>query len=139
VERRFPGLAEDLSRDPGIGFVLARSAGGPLCFWRGKRYRLSEAHAGPFAGRDDLPQVLDAVRDLMAMPRAGDLVLYGLDAPGGNVSFIPETGAHAGPTADEMQTFVVAPAGVTLPSAITHPIQLYPCFMRYQEGAADAA
>ena len=139
VERRFPGLAEELSRDPGIGFVLARSADGPLCFWRGKRYRLSEAQAGPFAGRDDLPQVLDAIRDLMAMPRAGDLVLYGLDAPGGNVSFIPETGAHAGPTTDEMQTFVVAPPGVTLPSAITHPLQLYPCFIRYQEGAADAA
>jgi type I phosphodiesterase/nucleotide pyrophosphatase len=138
IEARFPGLAEDLSRDRGIGFVLARSADGPLCFWRGKRYRLSEAGAGPFAGYENLPLVLDGIRDLMAMECAADLVLYGLSAPAGHVSYVAETGAHAGPTPEEMETFVIAPAGASLPERITHPIQLYPYFVRYQEGAADA-
>jgi hypothetical protein len=118
-----------------MGFVLARSAEGPLCFWRGKRYRLEELGQGPFAGRADLALVAAGIRDLMAMRCAGDLVLYGLEAPDGHVSFIGEVGAHAGPTADEMQTFILTPPGVTLPEPIVHPRQLYPVFVRYQEAA----
>jgi hypothetical protein len=132
LERRFPGLAEELSRNPGVGFVLARSDRGPLCFWRGKRYQLDEGESGPFAGRADAALVIQGARDLMAMPSAGDLVIYGIDAPGGHVSYIPEVGAHAGPSADELHTFIVHPASTSLPSAITHPIQLYDHFMRYQ-------
>jgi type I phosphodiesterase/nucleotide pyrophosphatase len=135
IEARFPALADDLSRTRGIGFLLARTPAGPLCFWRGKRYRLDELGEGPFAGRADLALVAQGIADLMAMPCAGDLVLYGLEAAGGNVSFIAEIGAHAGPTADEMQTFVVAPPHVTLPEAIAHPLELYPHFSRYQDAA----
>ena len=32
-----------------------------------------------------------------------------------------------------MQTFIVRPADVTLPSDITHPVQLYDHFIRYQQ------
>jgi hypothetical protein len=135
IDERFPGLVDDVARSRGIGFVLARAAGGPVCVWRGKRYRLDEIGQGPFAGRSDLDLVQAGIRDLMAMPSAGDLVLYGLEAPSGHVSFIAETGAHAGPTADEMQTFIVAPPGVTLPEPITHPLQLYPHFAQYQDAA----
>ena len=135
IEERFPGLAEEIARSKGMGFVLARSATGPVCFWRGKRYRMDELGQGPFAGRADLDLVVAGIRDLMAMPSAGDLVLYGVEAPNGHVSFIAEIGAHAGPTEDEMQTFLVTPPGVTLPAPITHPLQLYPAFVRYQDAA----
>jgi type I phosphodiesterase/nucleotide pyrophosphatase len=133
IEDRAPGLAEALSQLPGVGFVLARSARGPLCCWRGKRVTLSPEHPGPFAGRADLELVLSGIADLMAMPSAGDLVLYGLGAPEGNVSFVPELGAHAGPSVDELRTFIVRPQRVSLPSPITHPLDLYPCFRRYRE------
>jgi hypothetical protein len=135
IEIQFPGLGEELSRARGIGFVLARAAAGPVCFYRGKRYRLEDTAEGPFAGRPDVELVIGGLRDLMAMPSAGDLVLYGVEAAGGHVSFIAETGAHAGPTADELHTFVVAPPGVELPAPLVHPLQLYPHFVRYQ-GAA---
>ena len=69
----------------------------------------------------------------MSMPSAGDLVIYGIDAPDGHVSFIPEVGAHAGPARDELHTFIVRPPNVTLPSPIRHPVQLYDHFIRYQE------
>jgi hypothetical protein len=46
LERRFPGLAEQLSQSTGVGFVLARSSTGPLCFRHGKRYQLGESDAG---------------------------------------------------------------------------------------------
>ena len=132
LEQRFPGLSEELSRSPGVGFVLARSGHGPLCFWRGKRYQLSETEPGPFGGRADAALVVQGVADLMAMRSAGDLVIYGIDAPGGHVSFIPEVGAHAGPSPEELHTFIVAPAGIALPTPLTHPLQLYDHFIRYQ-------
>ena len=133
LEARLPGVAEELSRQPGVGFVLARGADGPVCFWRGKRYQLGAAEAGPFAGRDDAALVVQAIADLMAMPNAGDLVIYGIDAPRGHVSFIPERGAHAGPSPEEMHTFIVHPAHVTLPLPLHHPARLYAHFLGYRE------
>ena len=94
---------------------------------------------GPFAGRDDLDLVVSGLDDLMAMRTAGDLVIYGLDAADGNVSYIAEIGAHAGPSYEEMHTFLVAPVDVALPAALTHPVQLYDVFMRYQPAEAVAA
>jgi hypothetical protein len=132
IEARFPALATKLSDAPGIGIVLVRSASGPLCFWRGRRYGLDELQAGPFAGRPDLERVVEGIRDLMAMRSAGDLVIYGTNAPQGDVSFISEVGAHAGPSADELHTFLIHPRNAEVPSSITHPIQLYSYFMRYQ-------
>jgi hypothetical protein len=82
--------------------------------------------------RDDASLVVDGIADLMRMPSAGDLVIYGTDAADGTVSFIPEHGAHAGPSAREMQTFIIRPERITLPASITHPVQLYDHFIRYQ-------
>ncbi len=139
IDRRFPGLAEDISRSRGVGFVLARSADGPLCIWRGKRYALADLGDGPFAGREDLRLVAAGIADLMGMRCAGDLVLYGEGSPDGDVSYVAEIGAHAGPSREELHTFIVAPAAARLPARITHPVQLYDAFIRYQEGGAPAA
>ena len=136
IEPRFPGLLEALSRHRGVGLVLVRAAAGPLCFWRGKPYRLHELERGPFAGREDLPEVTAGVSDLMAMPSAGDLVIYGIDAPEGHVSYVNEVGAHAGPAREELHAFLLRPPAADAPPAIAHPIELYPLFMRYQGRAA---
>jgi hypothetical protein len=133
IDERFPGLADEISASAGIGLVLVRSASGPVCITRRKRSRLGQGEPGPFAGRADLDLVIQGIRDLMAMPSAGDLVIYGTGASEGDVSYIPELGAHAGPSAEEMQTFILAPPGVDLPAPITHPSQLYPVFAHYQE------
>jgi len=136
IEERHPELAARISASPGIGIVLVRSAAGPLCFWRGRRYSLDTLAAGPFAHRPDLERVVEGIRDLMSMPSAGDLVIYGIDAPQGNVSFVAEVGAHAGPSIDEMETFLIHPPQVIVPTPITHPVQLYPHFASYQTEAA---
>jgi hypothetical protein len=138
IHARYPGLVEDLSRRRDVGFVLARSADGPVCGWGGKRFLLGPDEAGPFHGRPDLAVVLEGINDLMAMESAGDLVLYGNGAPAGNVSYVPEIGAHAGPSPEELHAFILAPARVVLPSPITHPTQLYGWFMRYHEVGATA-
>ena len=136
IEERYPALAARISASPGIGIVLVRSAAGPLCFWRGQRYSLDTLAAGPFAHRPDLERVVEGIRDLMSMPSAGDLVIYGIDAPQGNVSFVAEVGAHAGPSTEEMETFLIHPPQVIVPTPITHPVQLYPHFASYHAEAA---
>ncbi|HSE92158.1 MAG TPA: alkaline phosphatase family protein [Methylomirabilota bacterium] len=132
IDERFPGLADEIGRSRGVGFVLARSRPGPLCLWRGKRYALDGEAVGPFAGRADWPLVAAGVRDLMAMRCAGDLVIYGHDSPDGNISYVAEIGAHAGPSPEEMECFVLCRPGIGLPEPLTHPTQLYPHFAAYQ-------
>jgi hypothetical protein len=134
LERRFPGLCEKLSQSTGVGFVLARSPEGPVCFRHGTRHRLGESDPGPFADREDAQLVVQGIVDLMRMPSAGDLVIYGTDSAEGNVSFLPERGAHAGMAATELHTFILRPARTELPSPITHPTQLYEHFARYGAG-----
>jgi hypothetical protein len=133
IDRRFPGAVDEISRSPGVGFVLIRSDGGPLCVWRGKRHRLDELGGAAFRGRPDLDRVTEGIRDLMAMPSAGDLVVYGIDAPEGNVSYVPEIGAHGGTSHDELHTFLIHPRRAHVPVSLTHPVQLYPFFLRYQD------
>ncbi len=142
IEERYPGAAARLSSHDGIGLVLARARdGGAVCWWRGRQVPLDgPTNAGPFADRADQDVVVADLRALMAMPSAGDLVLYGTGAPVGDVSFIDERGAHAGPTEREMLTFLLYPPSVELPpEPLTHPIQLYPHFLAYAAPAAEPA
>ena len=137
IDKRFPGLASRISTSRGVGFVLARSEDGPVYFWRGTRYELRGTPRPPFDGREDGDLVLRDLAALMAMPSAGDLVIYGTGAPEGDVSYIAEVGAHAGPSPDELHTFIVAPSDVAIPM-ITHPVELYELFITYQETSAPA-
>jgi hypothetical protein len=138
IEARCPGLAATLSKSPGVGFVLARAAKGPVYFWRGQCHRLAERDGGPFDDRKDRAIVTRDLAALMAMRSAGDLVVYGTEAPEGHVSYIDEVGAHAGPSHEELHTFLVAPVDRRVPARIDHPIQLYEMFIRYQAPAPEA-
>ncbi|MEX2220748.1 MAG: alkaline phosphatase family protein [Candidatus Rokuibacteriota bacterium] len=141
IESRHPRALARLSRHPGIGLVLARGARAPVCWYRGHRIPVTggpdPAARDPFARRPDRALVVAGLRDLMAMPSAGDIVLYGTGAPGGDVSFIDELGAHAGPSEEELHTFILHPPSVRLPAGpLTHPVDLYPHFRAYQEVSA---
>jgi hypothetical protein len=143
IEARHPRAMARLSQHPGIGLVLARGAGGPECWYRGHRVSLDgwpdPAARDPFAGRRDRDVVVAGLRDLMAMPSAGDLVLYGTGAPGGAVSFVDERGAHAGPSEEELHAFILHEPAARLPAgALTHPRQLYPHFLAYREVKTEA-
>jgi hypothetical protein len=138
IDARWPGLATALSKSAGVGVVLARAADGPACLWRGQRHRLADLEDGPFAKREDREILARDLSALMAMPSAGDLVVYGTDAPEGHVSYIDEVGAHAGASPEELHTFVVARSAAPLPPRIDHPLQLYDVFLRYQTAPPTA-
>ena len=137
IEARYPGLAAALSKCSGVGIVLARGADGPRCFWRGQVHRLDDPRGGPFAEREDREIVTRDLARLMEMPSAGDLVIYGIDAPEGHVSYIDEVGGHAGASPEELCTFIAAPGDARLPARIVHPLELYEAFIRYQRPGAS--
>lgn len=139
IEARCPGLPATLSKSVGVGLVLARSADGPVYFWRGEAHRLTPGDQGPFADREDREIVAQALARLMDMRSAGDLVVYGIDAPEGHVSYIDEVGAHAGASPDELHTFIVAPEHVELPPRIEDPLQLHAVFSRYRSSSGARA
>jgi CheY-like chemotaxis protein len=143
IESRHPRLLTRLSRHPGVGLVLARATDAPACWYRGHRVPLTRRPTpgvrDPFARRRDRELVVDGLRELMEMPSAGDIVLYGTGAPGGDVTFIDELGAHAGPSEEELHTFILHPPSAPLPEEpLTHPRLLYPHFMAYRIPAPSA-
>ena len=53
------------------------------------------------------------------------------------MSFIDELGAHAGPSEEELHTFILHPPSVQLPAGpLTHPVGLYPHFRAYRDTEA---
>jgi hypothetical protein len=87
----------------------------------------------PFRDRCDTEVVVEGIMDLMARRSGGDLVIYRIRAPEGQLSFIREVAAHARPSPEELHTFLVAPPGARVPGPVTHPLQLYAHFVACQE------
>lgn len=142
IEARHPGALERLSRHPGIGFILARDARGPVCYYRGSVLRVPppEGPVGcPLFDRPDRALVTEGLQDLLAMPSAGDVVLFGHYAGPGCISFLGERGSHAGPSESELYGFVLAPPHVEFDfTRVTRPRDLYELFIAYQDANGRA-
>src|SRR4029450_4092591 len=117
IEALYPGALQRLSRHVAIGFVLARNAQGPVCYYRGDVLRIPPPTGDtgcPLFDRPDRDIVVRGLEDLLSMPSSGDIVLYGHYAEAGCVSFLNEPGSHAGPSEDELYAFVAVPSRVEL-------------------------
>jgi type I phosphodiesterase/nucleotide pyrophosphatase len=136
IEHHYPGGLAHLSRHPGIGFLLAREATGPVCYYRGDVIRIPPPPGPtgcPLFDRPDRELVVQDLQTLLAMPSAGDIIVYGHYAQVGCVSFLGERGSHAGPSESELYGFVLAPPGVRFDfETVTGPRGLYPLFVGYQ-------
>lgn len=137
IEARYPGALDRLSRHPGIGFLLARGAQGAVCYYRGRALQIPPPLGPtgcPLFDRPDRALVVQGLETLLAMPSAGDVVVYGHYTPHGCVNFLGERGSHAGPTEAELYGFVMAPPHVEFDfEAVTGPTELYRLFIRYQD------
>ena len=141
IEARYPGALLRLSRHAAIGFVLARDAEGPVCYYRGAVFRIPPASGPtgcPVFDRPDRDVVVRGLQDLLAMPSGGDVILYGHYAPAGCVSFLGERGSHAGPSEDELYAFLAAPPGVAADlGAVARARDLHSVFARYHRPAVE--
>lgn len=137
IEARYPGALGRLSRHPGIGFALARDALGPVCYYQGEVRRIPPTPGPtgcPLFDRPDRAVVVRGLQDLLAMPSAGDVILYGHYTASGCVNFLGERGSHAGPSEAELYPFVLAPSDVPFNfEAVSGPRDLYHLFIGYHE------
>ncbi len=141
IETRYPGALRTLSRHPGIGLVLARGGAGPVCYYRGAVLSIPPPPGPsgcPLFDRPDRPLVVEGLRDLLTMPSAGDIVVFGHYTAHGCVSYLGERGSHAGPSEDELYAFVMAPPDVKFDfESVSRPTDLYPLFVGYHEEPAQ--
>ena len=135
IETRYPGALGRLSRHPGIGFALARDALGPVCYYQGGVLRIPPTPGPtgcPLFDRPDRAVVVRGLQELLAMPSAGDVILYGHYTASGCVNFLGERGSHAGPSEAELYPFVIAPTDVKFDfEAVSGPRDLYGLFIGY--------
>jgi hypothetical protein len=144
IEARHPGLVEKLAVHPGVGFVSMRTREGDVLV-RSRSGRCviradgcSSEGSLPFDTSRDRRLVVDGVRRVTLMRRAGDLCVWGGKAPAGSVSYSYEFGGHSGWTDDETGAFILAPAHVRFDfSSIRHHKDFYGFFMRYRAGWDD--
>jgi hypothetical protein len=140
IEIEYPGALETLSRHPGIGFLLARDRGGPVCFFRGILLTIPPPPGPtgcPLFDRPDRALVVQELQGLLAMRSSGDIVVYGNYSGSGSVSFLGELGSHAGPSEDELYGFMLAPQISFDFDSVTGPRDLYHLFIQYQQQSAD--
>lgn len=142
IEARYPGALVRLSEHAAIGFVLARDARGPVCYYRGHVFRIPPAPGPtgcPVFDRPDRDVVLAGLQDLLGMPSGGDVILYGHYAPAGCTNFLDERGSHAGPSPGELYAFLALPPGVALgPGRVARARDLHALFARYHAPASSA-
>jgi Type I phosphodiesterase / nucleotide pyrophosphatase len=120
IARAWPALLDALVNCPAIGLVLGRApgGGGPVVFYRGRRYQLDDRRAlerlEPFQriGYELLAQHL---RDAARSGRSGDLILYGAFSHVGDVTFDFEFGSHGGVGPEELDLFMLYPEHVDFP------------------------
>ena len=139
IDSRYPGALPRLSRHPAVGFVLARDARGPVCYYRGLVLRIPPPPGPtgcPLFDRPDRDVVVRGLQDLLAMPSGGDVILYGHYAEAGCVNFLDEVGSHAGPSEAELYAFLAAPPQVDFDfRTVFRARDLHPLFARYQRTA----
>ena len=138
IEAHHGRFLRALRASAGVPMLLARSRRGPAALTRDRVYWLDEPAscaalaAHPlFEGRE-AETLVAYLRRVVAMPSAGDLVLYGNEA-GRTIAFSWEFGSHGGIAADELDCFAIHPPEVELDfSSIRLPEQLHTWFVRYR-------
>ena len=112
LRARHPGFLERCASSPVVGVLLVRGAHGPLALRNGRRFDLSRASDAEEVSRlIGHPLAATYCKDLLGLRSAGDVILIGAGA-GQTVSYPWEFGSHGGLAADELETFVVHPAGL---------------------------
>ena len=111
---RQPGLLERCAQSLAVGVVLFRGdkAGSVFALGAGRRFDLRDPHdAAALNALIGHELAATYAIDLISCPSAGDLVLVGAGAPGGQTVAYPwEFGSHGGLAPEELETFMVHPA-----------------------------
>ncbi len=115
----FPGLVEALAGHEGVGLVVAIDGDDAVVFGKTGSRNL---RTGAISGGDPLLPYGDAdlrarqLRRVAGFPSAGDLLIISAVYPDGTVAaFEEQIGSHGGLGGEQTDTFLLHPAGMTVP------------------------
>ncbi len=117
---RRAGLYSSLLAHPGIGLVATRVKGNVHVESRSGRAAIVGETLDVLSGENPLDSygtesyVVSAIRDLVAQPNAGDLVLFGAYDGYDIVSFDDQVGAHGSAGGDQTYPFIISPPEIQL-------------------------
>lgn len=97
---------------PAAGIVATRGGRAGFAFHKGKRFDLAE----PGVLRGILPYdpetLRQYLREMIAIPSSGDLLIFGAGVGGGDVAYAWEFGSHGGVGTGDVETFLLHPSSV---------------------------
>jgi hypothetical protein len=134
IRARHPGLLERCARSPAVGVALVRgeTPGSVLALVSDRTLDLDRAaDAAEMCRIVGHPMAAEYAKDLLACRSAGDVVLVGAGAPGGETVAYPwEFGSHGGLSADELETFMIHPVelGDDAFAGFSRPAELHAFF-----------
>lgn len=143
IEKRAPGMLDQLVRHPGVGLVVALDGDRTMALHAGGRVSLEDAPPADleFLRIYDEPQLIrDQLIRLAAMPSAGDLLVFGAYDERLVVNFEDHVGAHGGMGGVQAFPFVAAPSSVDARfSDVTDATGLHEIFARRYQFASPSA
>lgn len=132
IERIAPGLLQSVVQHEGIGLVVGRENGKTVVLSKEGTIYLESPAAGQLealARYDDPDLIASQLRDLVAVPNSGDLLVFGAYRNGSVVNFEDHAGAHGGLGGVQAFPFMVSPAGIGMSvTDVTDATQLYAMF-----------
>jgi hypothetical protein len=138
IEVRWPGVLAAVRSCPAAGLVAVRGGTRGVAFLRGARFDLARPET--LDGLLGYPGRLLAAyaATMLAMPSAGDLLVFGAGVPGGDVAYSWEFGSHGGLGRGDVETFFVHPAAVPFERRVEGPLDLHRFFTERYGGHARA-
>lgn len=109
LSRRWPAQLRAAIDCPASGIVAVRGGRAGYAFHRGVLHDLATEGALEGVLSYDASLLRTYLREMVALPSAGDLVIYGAGVPGGDVAYAFEFGSHGGVGSDEVETFFLHP------------------------------
>ncbi|WP_373048936.1 alkaline phosphatase family protein [Vulgatibacter sp.] len=128
MEARWPAQLRAVLECPASGIVAIRGGSAGFAFLQGKRFDLSDPGALEGVLRYDGTRLRSYLLEMLQMPSAGDLVVYGAGVPGGDVAYAFEFGSHGGVGAGDVETFFIHPWHVPVGDAQMGPRELHAFF-----------
>lgn len=128
LERRWPAQLRAVLSCPASGIVAVRGGCAGFAFHRGRRLDLAEPGALAGVLGYDGARLRAYLREMLAMPSAGDLVVYGAGVQGGDVAYAFEFGSHGGVGSGDVETFFIHPWHVPPGDGLQGPKELHRFF-----------
>lgn len=140
LSRRWPAQVKAAIDCPASGIVAVRGGRAGFAFHRGVRHDLAEEGALGGVLPYDAGRLRAYLREMVALPSAGDLVVYGAGVPGGDVAYAFEFGSHGGVGSEEVETFFLHPWHVDVSAdGPLGPVDLHHFFRRRYGAPLDDA